>query len=318
MKMLYTEGSKGGRGSTGEFQVIAAEVITSELDLRRDELTLTEYLSRMGELYQYLNSAGESLVAASEISLGDAPAHTPFPKFESGFTPLDDVLGGCYQGILTLMGKSGHGKTSLMLAMMEALRASEVASEVWFFEAEIPQQMMLYRTEPMRHRTKFRKADTLVCGSITISDILHRVREKPDPNRVIFIDSPDVMSGGIGDGRRFALEGIYRELVTLKERSKMVVVASQSRRREGKLSLESVSEAWAKVHYSDMVVGFSKLGATEQGQSTVRMSVLKNRFGLSDRYIKMAFDYGDLTWLSTGQPTMEGSEEAFEDAEADY
>jgi predicted ATP-dependent serine protease len=181
--------------------------------------------------------------------------------------------------------------------------------------------MMLYRTMEARARTKFKKNDLLICGAASMTEIIAKVQQSPDPNRVIFIDSPDVMAGGTSEGRRFAIEAIYREMVRLKGMCKLVVVASQTRRKDGRLALESVSEAWSKVHYSDMVLSLTRLGSANaegdpnNGQRSVRLSVHKNRFGVTDRYIPFVFDYGDLSWQSTGTPMFEGSEEDMEDAE---
>ena len=65
---------------------------------------------------------------------------------------------------------------------------------------------MLYRLLPARERIDFRLGkDILMCGTFTIDEIIEKIRADPDPDRVIFIDSPDVMAGGTGEDKRFAL-----------------------------------------------------------------------------------------------------------------
>lgn len=302
LSALYQEGSTNGPGSPAEFRMIVAQYLTSELEARRDELVLSEWLDRLAEVNAYLQNNGQGLVASSEVALDTTDEEEEIPKFRSGFAPLDDVLGGLYQGILTLMAKSGHGKTSFMLTLMEALRKSNAASEIWFFETEIPARLMMYRMRSARRRVKFGHKDLLICGATTSADILRRVVEKPNPERVIFVDSPDVMAGGLGESKRFGIEAIYRDLVAVKERSKLVVVASQVRRRDRlNLSMESVAEAWTKVHYSDMLIGASKLGRIVRNLQQVRFSVSKNRFGVADQEVTFGYNYADLSWENSSE-----------------
>lgn len=299
---LWQEGSKTGSGSTKEFRMIVAQYLTAELENRRDELLLDEWLDRISEVSSYLRGSEQNLVAGEEVPLDAPDDDTDFPKFQSGFEPLDDVLGGLYQGILTIMAKSGHGKTSFMLSLMEAMRKHDVADELWFFETEIPARLMMYRMREARKRTKFRHNDKLICGSTTSANILRRVIDDPNPNRVIFVDSPDVMAGGLGEAKRFGIESIYRDLVAVKERSQLVVAASQVRRRDRtNLSMESVAEAWTKVHYSDMLVGASKLGRVVRDLQQVRLIASKNRFGIADQEVTFGYNYANLSWKSSGE-----------------
>lgn len=293
---LYQEGGSLDPGSAAEFRSLATQVIAGELDLRRDEFTLSEYLDRMAILNGYLTAGDQSLVANEDIPLDIVTDIGRLPKWESGFSPLDTILGGCYQGILTLIAKSGSGKTSLMLSLMEAIRSTSKSAELWFYETEIPSTLMLYRMKDIRERVQFTSRDRLICGDVTSDEIVRRVKSDPNPNRVIFVDSPDVMSGGSGEGKRFAIEKIYRDLVTVKEHSALVVVASQARRKDRGITLESVAEAWVKVHYSDMVIGMTKLGRIVQGLSQVKLSVPKNRFGMADQEITFGYNYANLEW----------------------
>jgi len=285
--------------------MIISQYLISELELRRDELLLDEWMDRVAEVNSYLRSKLSELVDNQEVSLEESAEYddADLPKFQSGFTPLDDVLGGFYQGIVTLMAKTGQGKTSLMLSLMEAIRENDAADEIWFFEMEIPARLMMYRLRPARKRTKFLPADRIICGNTTSSQILARVRENPNPNRVIFVDSPDVMAGGLGEAKRFGIEAIYRDLVSVKECSKMVVVASQIKRgTRGRLSMEDVAEAWTKVHYSDILIGATKLGKVIRNLSQVRLTVSKNRFGLADQEVVFGFNYADLSWENGNRP----------------
>src|SRR6185369_13476416 len=109
-------------------------------------------------------------------------------------------------------------------------------------------------------------------------------------------DSPDVMAGGTLEGRRFALEEIYRDLIRLKQHCKHVFVASQARRQDRTLSQESVAEAWAKAFYVDIIITMNRMGRGTGQWSRVRSSVGKNRFGPPDRELNFSFNYADLSW----------------------
>lgn len=293
---LHEEGKRGGPGSDQEFRFLLAQVISSEIDLRRDELVLTDYFKLMETLSQYVNVTSDNLVDNDEAVLDKVPDSTPLIKWNSGFEPFDLITGGFYQGIMMLMGRPGHGKTTVMLSMMEALRVSGTASSIWFFELEIPLQLMLFRNSPSRQRTKFKGDDRIVCGLSSLETVIERVKENPDPNRVIFIDSPDVMAGGVGEGRRFAVEELYRDLIRLKSLCKLVVVASQARRNDRTLTLESGSEAWAKAFYVDIIITLSRMGRGVGQWSRVRCSVPKNRFGPPDREITFSYNYNNLSY----------------------
>ena len=301
IQVMYESGSINGSGSADEFRMLASQYLTQELELRRDEFLLAEWLDRIAEVNVYLKNKSDDLVGSEEISLNAEVDDEEMPKFWSGFGPLDEVMGGLYQGIITIMAKSGHGKTSFMLSLMEAFRQSNVADELWFFENEIPVRLMMYRLRASRQRTQFKSGDKMICGFTSSAEILRRVIEEPNPNRVIFIDSPDVMAGGMGENKRHGIEAIYRDMVSIKERSMLVVAASQVRRRDGRtLTMESVAEAWTKVHYSDMLATAVKLGPIVRGYSQVRMTVPKNRFGLADQEVTFGYNYADLSWDFNG------------------
>jgi hypothetical protein len=294
LQSLYEEGRHGGPGSDREFRIILAQIISSEIDLRRDELTLTEYFKLIGTLSDYTNTESDQLVENDEASLDKVPESTPLHKWQTGFEPFDLITGGFYKGITMIMGRPGHGKTTLMLSMMEALRITGEASSIWFYELEIPLELMLYRNSPSRQRVKFKSDDRMICGLSSLEAVIERAQENPDPNRIIFIDSPDVMAGGIGEGRRFALEDLYRSLIRLKKHCKHVFVASQARRNDRTLTLDSGAEAWAKAFYVDIIITVSRTGRGVGSWSRVRSSVVKNRFGPPDREIVFNYNYNNL------------------------
>ena len=117
---------------------------------------------------------------------------------------------------------------------------------------------------------------------------------------MLFRSSPDVMAGGSGESKRFALEDIYMGLIRLKSLTKGIFVTSWPRRKDTTITMESVSEAWAKAWYSDIMIGWTKLGRSpNSGMNNVRLNVPKNRFGPSDNSVVFQYNYANLLWELT-------------------
>jgi len=297
MEMLES-GAENGLGSLEEFKTLAASIVTDELELKRESMPFSKYLNELGLLHAWVTSK-DDLVEFAEQDLSEAyDVDSTLVKWRSGFAPMDEVLGGCYQGIFTLIARPGDGKTSMFLTIMEEIRKSNSASSIWFFETEIPMKMMMYRMKPILQRTEFLSTDRMICGQTPVDDILERMEEDPDPDRVIIYDSPDVLAAGMDNERRFALEEIYRKLVTIKGRCKLVLTASQPRRNDRHLSITSVAEAWAKAWYSDVVIGMTRRVGTGGSMRPVSLNVAKNRFGIPDQEISFDYDYAELRWFA--------------------
>lgn len=298
---LYNDGVSNLKGDDTEFKMLIGQLASAQLDMRRDDLTLEEYLLRMRELADYVTNQVETLVDIDEADLGDEYEVASIPKFETGFSPLDYVVGGFYQGIVTIVGKPGSGKTTLLLRIMEDMRknAGKIhVSKLWFFELEISKNLMLYRMKPQRARTKFVQGDKMFCGLITTREILQKIEDDPDPDRVIFFDGPDVAAAGqTAEAMRMSFTSIYRDLVRIKERSKIVFVTSQARRKDRELTQESVSESWAKSQYSDIILTIHPYHEKmTRGYTPIRVFVGKNRFGIAQTDTIFNFNYSNITW----------------------
>lgn len=304
LKDLYKAGKAGSTATLQEFKLLVVQQVRDELELKEDDMPFKDWLSEIAYLQAYLEGS-DHLVVPEEISMSAVnPDKEPeFIKWNGGFEPIDLVTGGLYQGIIMLIAKPGTGKTSILLSQMEALRQNNMAEELWFFENEIPLSLMLYKTRAMRGRTQFLERDRLVCGMTAIQDIIKDCQEDPNPERVIFYDSPDVLAGGNPDQRRFVLESLYRELVVLKGLCKCVFVASQPRRKDGnRISIESGAEAWSKAWYSDIILGLTKLGQHPGGGTRMKLNIPKNRFGIADQELTFPYQLSDLSWRTPDGP----------------
>lgn len=296
---LRKTGKKNGPGSIEELRLLLADLALGELEIRKDELGLSEYLKLSSLIHSFINNQNQ-LVTVDQVDLGSVELEKEdIPKFSSGFEPFDELFGGLYQGIMVILGKPGHGKTSVMLSMMESFRLNEAADSLWFFEIEIPSAMMMYKMRPIRGRTKFRVGkDLLFCGYHSMAEIAKMSQDEPNKERVIFIDGPDAMTGQAGPEKRFAIEHLMIDLVRMKEFNKLIVISSQVRRKDNQIDLESGAESWAKAWYSDMMVGIKPMGSTSKKKMNAR--VVKNRFGPNERQATFRYDYVDLSFEFEG------------------
>lgn len=281
---LYEEGRRAGEGSHRE----AADVIFRLIDAKIQHLSPQERL-QLYQLIETIAAGNLSMTAFEEIDLAEDYPIEPIAKFRSGFTPVDIITDGLYQALLILMGTPGTGKTSIMLSMMESL--VQRGERVWFFENEIPRNLMLSRTSPIRERLGPREGSRIFCGPYDVVSIQEAIKQDPDPDRIIIFDSPDVYSGFKTGERRFDLEEAYRVLTAIKMNAKLVVVSSQPRRGDTSLSMKSVAESWAKAWYADMIIGLER-----SGLGMLKAECHKNRFGPSLRSIFFTYDYRDMTW----------------------
>lgn len=293
LNKLYEMGKEQGKSaSLAEFRMlIAREVIDNE---SLEDLPMPRRLSMMSLLDRFVNNAGDEIITTDELSLAVKEKDIPpdIPKWPTGFKPLDMVLGGpgVYQGILMVMARPGEGKTSTMLSIMECIKATHPGWQMMFFEQEIPLRLMLARMRPILLRTKFHDTDLIVCGQLTIDEIMRKLDRPPAKGkakqpRVVFIDSPDAMPGLDGENSTRELGSIFRKLVKIKEQAELVVVSTQPNRREsGKMTKTSTANSWEKVWYVDMMVALYKMGATMQ------MDCLKNRFGVEGLEIQYQYN----------------------------
>ena len=262
------------------------------------DLPMNQELRVMSILDSFVNHDESGMVQLEEVALGTVKNIPDVQRWNSGFTPLDLVTGGLYKGVLVIMARPGGGKTSTMIAMVEALKRTRPDCNIVFFEEETPQSLMLSRMKPVFDRIKFGKDDLLVTGGTTITEIMDRLAERDrkmrKEKRIVFVDSPDTMPGLSAENRRFELGFIYRQLVKIKQQpsTELVVVASQpNRKSKGVLTLQSVAESWEKAWLVDMVIGINQAGFDR-----LRMKVLKNRFGIPDQEVLYHFNFENFTW----------------------
>lgn len=293
LQAILEEGAQGGRPTLGEWKHLLSSLAVDQLIDTREDMTLPEYIRRNEAINSFLNSNG-SIIEVLRTDWND-PDAKDVVKWNSGEEYLDGIMEGFYHGLFIYMASTGVGKTSLLLSMVEALKRLTTVSEVWFFQTEIPRDMFQYRIRPLHKRgvNFIPGRDQLFYGQMSMMEIMDMIHERPDPNRVIFYDSPDVLASSADDNRRFELERIYRDLVIIKNQSKAVFVASQMSRKDKSPKITSVSESWAKAWYADAIIGFKQMGI--RGTSALmKAAILKNRFGPAGFEMTFNYDLVDL------------------------
>ncbi len=285
---LLAEGGKLGDGNVKEGVIIMQQLVDETM---REDLKMP--LDRRLMIYRLLDNMTAMANGDTEIiDMSDPGEIQKLPKFDTGFTPFDVILGGFYQAIVLILAPPGTGKTSILISMMEALRNNNYPGELMYVENEIPPAMMKGRLYDVFNRTNFVKGDQMICGPWSASSILEYVKENPDPDRIIFFDSPDVMVGQTsGEGKRFYLENEFLKLIEIKRKSKLIVASSWPNRKNTQVQHQyDVSEAVAKSWYSDAIIGMNPAGGLLQLLS------LKNRFGPSNTELTFDYNYVDMTW----------------------
>lgn len=292
VEALIAQGSGDGKPTQEEFRYLVSHYLTEAVVEQKESMPLPDFMKKMDAISRWSNGSAALIDVAEGEFTGEG---STFEKWMTGFQPFDTIFEGFYQGLFMILGSTGTGKTTHMLALAEQLRRTNMASEIWFFQTEIPQEMFKYRMKPMTERTHFIPGkDRIFYGLQSVPEIIEMVKSNPDPNRIIFHDSPDVLAGGSADdGRRFELENIFRDFVVLKSLVKAVWVASQVRRKDRVIKVTSSAESWAKAWYVDGMIGLQKMGFKDN-MVNMTANVVKNRFGPVDFAINYNFDQANI------------------------
>lgn len=287
LEKLIKAGAKDGKATREEWKYLISNLITEALIEQKDSMKISEFMGRSDLLSKYING-GASLIVSEEGGFTDDGVD--IAKWQSGFTPFDMIFEGFYQGLFMILGSTGTGKTSHLLSLAGMFRKLNLADEIWFYQTEIPQAMFKYRMKPMVQKVKFKPGkDRIFYGLQSFAEIIETLKSNPNPNRIVFHDSPDVLAASQDDGRRFELESLFRDLVVMKSLCKAVFVTSQVRRKDRTVKVTSASESWAKAWYADGMIGIQKMGFRGTN-ALMKANVVKNRFGPVDFEIQYEYD----------------------------
>ncbi len=298
LQLLHREGGSEGPPTDQEWRYLVSNLIMENLIDQKEHIPLELFLSRTQITNEFLHGK-ISIITKEEGDFTDT-SFEKIQKFNLGFDPFDALIKGFYQGVFIVMGPPGSGKTSHLISIAESARRTKATNSIWFFQLEIPKPLFQWRLTPVRKRTTFdAKNDKIFYGFTTMNEVISMLQEDPNPDRILFYDSPDVLASA-DEKRRFELGQIFRDLVVVKQLCKVVFVASQQRRKDRVQRQDSVAEAWEKAWFTDGIIGIKKMGNLVDNVVQMRTSSLKNRFGPVDFSLNYRYDMTTLEALETG------------------
>jgi len=273
LKAAYQKGSVYGEGSLDEVKQCLDKVLQAELKTFEERT----------KFYQYLAALADGLFDENKESwLEEIEGGQEIEKFNSGFTPFDQVTRGFYESIVTVGGEPGAGKTSVLLSFMGYLANKY---QTWYFQTEIPEPLIKQRISLIKPKD-IAKGSKIFCGNYSSSDILEKVKKDPNPDRIIIYDSPEINTE---DDEIKYFKKVYQDLVAIKRNSKMVVVTSQIKQglTWDQLGIYSLSGAASKARYTDILIYIGRI------YDTLLIKTAKNRFGQLGNY-NAKYDYETL------------------------
>lgn len=290
---FYLEGEDLGPGSEQELRYLLSSVIFELVENLENPALKLELSGALQRFRQQEELFKERVIDLTQL---DSPElnhlRSTVTKWHSGWEPIDMVLDGILPHSLVLvMGRTQVGKTTTLMSILAAIKETEPERSVLFVENEIEASLMLWRYERVLRGIPMRRGDQLICGAVSPADLVDFVQAHPDPNRVVFFDSPDVMTATTATEKRHVLENHYINLVRVRSVSHAVFTTSQARRGDMDLQLDSAAEAWTKAWYADAVVGIQPAGRSPKGLSRLRIKSLKNRWGPGGRSLVYDFNY---------------------------
>lgn len=157
-------------------------------------------------------------------------------------------------------------------------------------------------------RIKYYPAHTCTVNHVTahMETLKQHYNWQPD---IIFVDYADIMKPNVDQkDKRLQQTQIYEELVALAGTLQLPVwTANQANRgayaaqREDKnIEMEHVGEAINKVHVADIILALRKVEKRDDGTGISKISIQKNREGISDITFEVAVNYRTSTMRSMG------------------
>jgi hypothetical protein len=306
LKMLVKTGMQFGREtSIEEYRTLVAHMMYEAIEAS-DKPFDTKI-----SLYSALNAfvKAKSTVLSQEITtFGTIPEEENSIIKPCGFTAFDAVLGGLPDKALTLfLARPGCGKSSMMLSFADSYKSMYPDNKILWVSYEMDSNAMLERARYLNNLTS---DDTLICGATTIDEI----EEIVTPETLVIIDYADKMITFSDDaGYRFQLMAIYHRMLSLAKTCKGVITASQVRRADKSITIDSPEESASKSQISEFIVGIDKGTASidKPGYTQVTLSVVKNRYGRADISMGLLFNYKtlDCEHVSTGESGIDLAED---------
>lgn len=267
-----------GAGTSDEYRRLISLLAFQHIE-EDHKLTQEKKLYLANEVYQYKSYVGYALVPTKRASF--IPSENPDDAqafWNTGIPAIDNLISFPLGGLCVLFAKPGNGKTSLMLAIGNAAKA-QLQCRVVFLSLEMLDSSIHKRIKHLRNYTQ---DDVLYIGG-TLKEIEDDLQE----DDLVFIDYPALLPYGESVDKRDRISSIYSTLRRISLRCRGVVTASQVRKQDDILTIDSSIDSSAPGQFADIVLGLYKTPSP-------RVSVIKNRFGQSDMVRKIDFNYETL------------------------
>lgn len=277
-KMLnaaWMNGKEFGEGSVEEFKQVLDRLIFPDLKSYEERIAFWSFLETL--------TSGVLIEENRVYSLEEMPDGREIPKFFSGFRLVDSVTQGLYQGLITIAGLPGSGKTSVVLGLLGELVKK---FPCWYFQSEIPADMILSRINLVKPE-KYVPGSKVFCGNYSVESIQELNKKEANLDRVILYDSPEIRTGLLEPLKYF--DKAYQDLIQLKQACRAVIVTSQIKQglSYGTCDQYCLSDSAMKARASDIIIIVHREG------NTLLAKTVKNRFG--DLYsVSLPFDFKNI------------------------
>lgn len=293
---FYSQGAESGIAPTEqEFRALLTDYLLEQLGDKEETLTTKERAVLYGAIARYYEGK-QGIIANERVSFAtEAP---PQSRFLSGFPALDYVAGnGLCTGVVTILAKTGNGKSSLSFAIAKSW-AKEQGSSVWVFDPEMGKGMALTRINGMGvDWGAYASVPELFLGYYCIEDVLKQVEEEPDPDRLIIFDSLDAVCGnGMTPESQQLFIRNYESAIKLLDHCKLVIITTQIKRGSDYTDVEGASGSSIIEKRSSLLIGTQKGMLLPNGGNEVTFKGLKNRMGPGGLKQCFAFDYATCSY----------------------
>lgn len=294
LSAFYMAGAdSGATPDAAEFRAALAGRIYDSI-CGNDNISQLEQIKLAGQLgawFEGMNSA----VGDSEMDWDAEVATPPFTK--SGFWPLDQIHGsrGIPQGITTVLGAPGAGKTTIALALGVEWRRANIG-RVIMMQTEIPPSPLRMKIDEMIGKEKlFRPGiDRLVFGPRNCQQFIERIIQNPDPDTLLIFDSITGMCGqGESSESRTRYADLFHDMRQAVNVSRMAFMFHHVKRGVDMADQESGAGSRVVEQMSDNLLYIKKDDTPRpDGLSAVKVEALKLRYnGSIARPLNFTFDY---------------------------
>lgn len=294
LSSFYMAGAdSGATPDLDEFRAALAGRIYDSI-CGNDSISQLDQIKLAGSLGSWFDGIS-SAVGDSEMDWDAEVATPPFTK--SGFWPLDQIHGsrGIPQGISTVLGAPGAGKTTIALALGIEWRRQNIGPVIMMQTEIPPSPLMMKISEMVGDEKLFRPGiDRIVFGPRNCQQKLERIIENPDPDTLLIFDSITGMCGqGESSESRTRYANLFHDMRQAANVSRMAFMFHHLKRGIDIADQESGAGSRVVEQMSDNLFCLRKDDSPRpDGLSGVKIEALKLRYnGSIARPINFTFDY---------------------------